>query len=82
MADTAKTLEDLRKLPIDERIQLVEDLWDSIAEDSLEQDCAISPELAAELDRRLAEYEADPGSALPWEIVRDRIRRPPGGGPG
>ena len=82
MADTAKTLEDLRKLPIDERIQLVEDLWDSIAEDSLERDFAVTPELAAELDRRLAEYEADPGSALPWEVVRDRIRRLAGGGPG
>lgn len=81
MADTAKTLEELRKLPIDERIQLVEDLWDSIAEDSLEQDFGVTPELAAELDRRLAEYEADPGSALPWEVVRERIRRRAGGGP-
>lgn len=33
-----KAIEKLRSLPIAERIQLVEDLWDSIAEDSGETD--------------------------------------------
>jgi putative addiction module component (TIGR02574 family) len=79
MADAAKTLDELRRLPIDERIQLVEDLWDSIAEGSTEQAFPVSRELAEELDRRLAEYEADPDSALPWEMVRESIRRRTGG---
>jgi putative addiction module component (TIGR02574 family) len=79
MADTGKTIDELRKLPIRERLQLVEDLWDSIAEDSPEDAMPVTPELAAELDRRLAEYEADPESALPWEEVRERIRRLAGG---
>jgi len=80
MPDAAKTLEELRRLPIDERIQLVEDLWDSIAEDTSENTFPVTPELAEELDRRLAEYEADPGAALSWEEVRDRIRRLAGSG--
>lgn len=79
MADTSKTLEELRKLPVADRLQLVEDLWDSIAEDSPEEAFPVSPELAEELDRRLAEFEADPDSALPWEQVRERIRRLAGG---
>lgn len=47
----------LHSLPIEERIRLVEDLWDSIAAD--EQALALSPEQRAELDRRLDAYEAD-----------------------
>jgi len=44
-------------LPIDKRIRLVEDLWDSIAAD---QACLlVTDEQKAELDRRLNAYELD-----------------------
>ena len=74
MEDATKTLEELRKLPVEQRIQLVEDLWDSIAEDTVGESYAVSPELAAELDRRLEEYRSDPESALPLEEVLARLR--------
>ena len=74
MADTAKTLAELRKLPVDERIQLVEDLWDTIADDMVGDSFAVNPELAAELDRRLQEYRSDPQSARPVEEVLARMR--------
>jgi putative addiction module component (TIGR02574 family) len=35
---------------------------------------AVSPELAAELDRRLQEYRSDPQSARPVEEVLARMR--------
>ncbi|GAC1625091.1 MAG: addiction module protein [Nevskia sp.] len=60
---------DFRSLPISERIELVEDIWDSIAEEtggSIE----LSPEQRAELHRRLAAHQADPSSSIPWEQVR------------
>lgn len=79
MAGPGKTIDELRKLPIAERLRLVEDLWDSIAEESSEETFPVTPELAEELDRRLADLEADPDSAIPWEVVRDRIRRLSGG---
>lgn len=79
MAGTSKTIDELRKLPVAERLQLVEELWDSIAEDSPDEAFPITAELAEELDRRLAEYEADPGDSLPWDVVRERIRRLAGG---
>lgn len=51
----------LRELPVEERIKLVEDLWDSIAEDR--KALALTPEQRAELDRRLAAYEIDKNSS-------------------
>ena len=50
-------LGNLRELPIDKRIQLVEDLWDSIAADG--GAVSLSDEQRTELDRRLDDYEAN-----------------------
>jgi putative addiction module component (TIGR02574 family) len=47
----------IRNLPLDERIRLVEDLWDSIAQD---QDALeLTPGQAEELSRRLDAFESD-----------------------
>lgn len=64
-------IEELLKLSVAERIQLVEDLWDSIAADP--DAFPLTEAQKAELDRRLAEHEADPDSAIPWEEVRERL---------
>ena len=48
----------LQQLPVQERIRLVEDLWDSIAAD--EHALPLTDDQQAELDRRLDAYEADP----------------------
>lgn len=47
----------LRALPLDERIRLVEDLWDSIAAE--QQALPLTPAQQAELDRRLDAYATD-----------------------
>ena len=47
----------LSKLPVDERIKLVEELWDSIASD--QKALPLTDEQKAELDRRLDAYEVD-----------------------
>jgi putative addiction module component (TIGR02574 family) len=44
-------------LPIVERIQIVEDIWDSIAAD--QKSIPITDEQRNELDRRLDAYDAD-----------------------
>jgi putative addiction module component (TIGR02574 family) len=46
-----------QQLPVEERIKLVEDLWDSIAAD--QQALRLTAEQKAELDRRLDAYEID-----------------------
>ena len=65
--------EELRKLPLAERLELVEELWDSIARES--DQLTLTPAQMEELDRRLADYEQDPEQGVAWEEVRDRIRR-------
>ncbi len=47
----------LSKLSVDERIKLVEELWDSIASD--QKALPLTDEQKAELDRRLDAYEVD-----------------------
>jgi putative addiction module component (TIGR02574 family) len=62
----------LRKLPIAERIQLVEDLWDSIADNQAA--LSLSDEQKAELVRRLDEYEINGKKGREAEIVMMEIR--------
>lgn len=64
-------LDELRKLPLAERIELVEDLWDSIAADAEELPIPNSHREA--LAQRRAAYRDDPGRVLPWEEVRERL---------
>jgi len=79
MATSAYSLKALRRLSVAERIQLVEDLWDSIAEDDPDAAFPVTPALAAELDRRLADYERDPSAGADWAVVRrgitERLRK-------
>ena len=65
----APKLIDLSQLSVSERLQLAEDLWDSIDDEQL----PIPDWHRQELDRRLAEYRANPDSGTPWEEVRDRL---------
>lgn len=64
-------MKELRQLPIAERIELVSELWDSIAEEA--PAINLSKEQIAELDRRLDALEAQPDSGTPWHIARERI---------
>lgn len=63
----------LRQLPLDERLRLVEDLWDSIAAD--EAVLPLTDEQKSELDRRLDAYEADRNPGRPAAEVVAEIRR-------
>jgi len=50
-------IDNLRSLPINERIRLVEDLWDSIAFD--QGALSLTDDQKAELDKRLVAFESD-----------------------
>lgn len=60
------------KLSVSERIQLVEDIWDSIATEAPDS-VALSHAQKAELQRRVAAHRADPSTAVPWEQVRAKL---------
>lgn len=63
---------DILKLSVSERILLVEDIWDSIAE--APEQVALSETQARELETRLDAYRSDPSQGSPWAMVRDRVR--------
>jgi putative addiction module component (TIGR02574 family) len=70
--DMIQPISELEKLPLHERLQLVEDLWDSIALDT--DDLVVPQWQKDELDRRDIDFAANPGSGIPWETARDLIR--------
>lgn len=60
----------LRALPLEERLRLVEDLWDSIAAE--QRSLPLTTEQQAELDRRLDAYEADKNTGRPaGDVIAD-----------
>jgi putative addiction module component (TIGR02574 family) len=62
---------EIAAMPIQQRIQLVEDIWDSIAD---MPDAVEIPEWhKQELEKRLEAYHANPGEGSPWQDVKKRI---------
>ena len=70
-------MEDVKKMPILERIQLVEDIWDTIATASSDSHgtLKLSEAELVELDRRRDAHQADPISGIPWKEVRSKLFR-------
>ncbi len=63
---------DFSHLTPEERIQLAEDLWDSLEPTQV----PLTPAQTAELTRRRALHEADPSRGKPWrEVLEDTERR-------
>jgi len=67
------TIAELLKLPSSERVEIAMALWESLTDAEREAELALTPEQEAELDRRLAEHIANPGSAIPWDEVRRKL---------
>ena len=61
------------RLDVEQRLALVEELWDSIAADSAA--IPLTAEQSQELERRLADYEANPGDGVPWPEVMASIAK-------
>ena len=71
MGTTVLSPEQIAQLTPHQRLDLIEALWDSLADD----DIPVTPAQTAELDRRMATYEYDAAEAQPWDDVRKRIER-------
>ncbi len=65
------TVSELLHLSVAERIQLAEDLWDSVA--AHPEQVQITEAQLAELERRLSELDENPEAGESWETVRTRI---------
>ena len=66
------SIADILELPVQERIHLVELIWDSVA--AVPDAVEISPALKVELEVRLAEFEANPEAGYSWDEVKSRLK--------
>ena len=67
------SISDLLRLSPSERIQLAEDLWDSVAE--MPESIELSEAQRNELDRRLEAYHSEPDAGSPWESIKATLRK-------
>jgi len=73
MPDYDTVLADASRLPVVDRIQLIEALWDTVPDEAAPP---LSEEWLAEIQSRSAELDAGTAKTVPWEQVRaDAIRR-------
>jgi putative addiction module component (TIGR02574 family) len=68
----AKLEIDISKLSPEERLDLIEELWESLSTDPAR--IPLTEAQADELDRRFGEMEQDDSLGIPWETVLARIR--------
>ena len=63
--------EEAKKLPVPERIALVEEIWDSIAEDN---GCfELTDPQKEELDRRIQSQQENPHLGRTWEEIKSEF---------
>jgi putative addiction module component (TIGR02574 family) len=72
-APMSSIAKDILNLSVTERILLVEDIWDSIAE--IPEEVYLTAAQEQELDLRLDAYHRDPHAGSPWSEVRERIQK-------
>jgi putative addiction module component (TIGR02574 family) len=65
--------DEIQKLSVEERLRLIEAIWDSIA--ATPESVPISDAQRRELDRRLDNYANDPTPLSSWDEVRARLER-------
>jgi putative addiction module component (TIGR02574 family) len=76
---------DPKSLSVDERLDLIDKLWLSIATDAergdahasaaLDLNRPLEPEVLTELKRRVEELKRNPSSGIRWEDLRAEFRR-------
>jgi putative addiction module component (TIGR02574 family) len=59
----------IAQLSTNERLELIEELTESLDGDQL----ALTPAQSAELDRRMETFERDAAEGVTWEVLRARL---------
>ena len=64
-------LSDILQLSVPERIQLAEDIWDSIA--AFPEAVKLTEEQRQELDRRLHSFSQNPKEGISWQELKSNL---------
>jgi putative addiction module component (TIGR02574 family) len=62
---------EILQLSVAERIQIVEDIWDSIIVSP--EDLELSQAEKSELDKRLESYKQQPNEGIEWETLKKNL---------
>ncbi len=73
--DITATLREIATLSIEDRIDLVQAIWDSIAAEQAYPNLTEAQQ--KELDRRIADYETNSDNVLTWDEIKASIRKRP-----
>jgi len=68
-----KPLFDFSHLTPTERVQLADELWESLADEP--EVMPLTKAQSEELDRRLEAYRKDPNAAIPWREALEEIEK-------
>jgi putative addiction module component (TIGR02574 family) len=63
------SMDEIRRLPVDERLDLIGQLWDSLEHEPL----PLSRAQQRELDGRLASLDHDRAEGVDWETLRSEL---------
>jgi putative addiction module component (TIGR02574 family) len=65
---SSNLVDTVKSLPLAERIELVEALWESITQEGYEP--SLTSEQAAEIDRRVEAHRLNPNDVVSWESIK------------
>lgn len=68
-----QTIREIETLSINERIDLAQAIWDSIADAQVYPD--LTMEQQQELDRRIADTDANPETVVTWGEIHNSINK-------
>lgn len=72
MTSYEAVLNDATQLPVEQRVQIIDALWETVPEEAA---LSLSPEWMDEIERRSSAYEAGEMETFTWEQVRTEARR-------
>lgn len=73
--DISATFREITTLSVEDRIDLVQAIWDSIAAEQAYPNLTEAQQ--QELDRRIADYETNPDDVLTYDEIKASLRKRP-----
>ncbi len=74
MTTSERIISEAITLPVSDRLEVIEQLWDSLADTP--EAVELTDDQRRELAQRIAEMDANPDDGVPWEQVRAELHRP------